>query len=414
MSNSRTIRPYDSGAKTLLHLIGSVDPTMGGPVEALGQLFRVFERNGIRIEVASLDQPDAPFLKDCPFKVHALGRHKGTEQWPTTKVPWVRYRYSRRYPKWLAANLADYRLVILHGLWTHASLGALGPLSRSNRPYFVFTHGALDPWFRRTYPVKHRIKQLFWWAGEGRLLSNARRVLFTSESERRLARGAFLGYRVNETVIRYGIADPPPSADRQQRAFGLAAPRLGDRRYLLFLSRIHPKKGCDLLVRAFAEVAREDPELQLVIAGPDETGWRKALMQTAREAQVDDRIHWPGMLKGDAKWGAFRGCEAFVLPSHQENFGIVVAEALACGKPALISDQVNIWREVDEAGAGVVRPDTLDGTVDLLRAWIGESPAEKQARGIAARRCFLNCFDIRRTSADILGLVREVLDNDAP
>lgn len=395
----------------MLHLIGSVDPSQGGPVEALKQLYRVFAEQGLSLEVATLDQPDAPFLKDLPFKVHALGRPRATERWATTKVPWVRYRYSAKYPKWLEANLSRYRLVIVHGVWTHHSLGAAGPLLRSNKPYFVFTHGALDPWFRKAYPVKHWIKQLFWWVGDGRLLRHARWVLFTTESEKALSRGAFLNYDVREKVVRYGIADPPPRDEAQTAAFEAAAPAVKGKRYLLFLSRIHPKKGCDLLVQAFASIAAEDPDLHLVIAGPDETNWRAALTKMAEAAGVADRIHWPGMLKGDSKWGAFRGCEAFVLPSHQENFGIVVAEALACGKPTIISDQVNIWREIEGCDAGIVRADTLEGTQAALRAWIAKSSGEKQAMGAAARTCFLECFDIKQTSADILGLVREALEH---
>lgn len=413
MKPSEQVETATSQNKMLLHLIGSVDPTMGGPVEALKQLSQVFGKNGINLEVVSLDQPDAPFLVDYPFPIHAVGRPKGTEQWPTTKIPWVRYRFSRSYPRWLRDHLKPYKLIVIHGLWTHTSLGALRPLLGSKKPYFVFTHGALDPWFRKKYPIKHWIKQLFWWAGEGSLLRHARNVLFTTESERLLSRNAFIGYRVNEKVVRYGIADPPPYTTEQKQAFQAALPGLEDRRFLLFLSRIHPKKGCDLLIQAFAAVAREDPDLQLVIAGPDETGWRKALSKIAQEGGVADRIHWPGMLKGDAKWGAFHGCEAFVLPSHQENFGIVVAEALACGKPTLISNQVNIYREIEDAGAGVVRPDTLQGTIDLLRVWIDTPAEDKQAMGLAARACFIQCFDIKQTSADILSLVQEVLKEGA-
>ena len=134
------------------------------------------------------------------------------------------------------------------------------------------------------------------------------------------------------------------------------------RSYLLFLSRIHPKKGCDLLLQAFAKIAPAHPKLHLIMAGPDAVGMRKHLQTIVDQAGLTDRVHWPGMLKGDAKWGAFAVSEAFVLPSHQENFGIAVAEALACGRPVLISDQVNIAPEIEADGCGIVEPDTLEGT----------------------------------------------------
>ena len=144
-------------------------------------------------------------------------------------------------------------------------------------------------------------------------------------------------------------------------------PELKGRKFILFLSRIHPKKGVDLLIQAFARHAKTFPEIDLVIAGPDQTGSKSALQKLARELGVDNRIYWPGMLSGDAKWGAFRSAEFFVLPSHQENFGIVVAEAMALSKPVLITNKVNIWREIEADGAGLVVNDDVEGIAAGLR-----------------------------------------------
>src|SRR6185369_16511419 len=105
------------------------------------------------------------------------------------------------------------------------------------------------------------------------------------------------------------------------------------------------KKGVDLLISAYADVYQSKPASPappaLVIAGPLNSDFADAMQKLAAELSPRDTVFWPGLLSGDAKWGAFHGCEAFVLPSHQENFGIAVAEALACGKPVLISNQVN-------------------------------------------------------------------------
>ena len=149
-----------------------------------------------------------------------------------------------------------------------------------------------------------------------------------------------------EPILRRAIRSC--SARRLRRC----SPRFAAAVFLLFLSRIHEKKGCDLLLRAFAKIAAEYPELYLVVAGPDPMQLESRLRTQADRAGIGHRVYWPGMLQGAAKYGAFRCAEAFVLPSHQENFGIVVAEALACGTPVLISDQVNIWREILESGVG--------------------------------------------------------------
>ena len=115
------------------------------------------------------------------------------------------------------------------------------------------------------------------------------------------------------------------------------------------------------------------------------------------------------MIAGDAKWGAFHGCDAFVLPSHQENFGIVVAEAMACAKPVLISDQVNIWREIAEAQAGLVGPDTVAGTKGSLRRFLALAPAEREAMGRRARAAFEERFEINAAAADLLAVLRAAI-----
>jgi len=147
-------------------------------------------------------------------------------------------------------------------------------------------------------------------------------------------------------VVGYGTSAPTGDAEQQQKLFLRRFPHLRDQRLVLFLSRIHPKKGVDLLIEAFAAVAPMDPRLQLVIAGPDQVGWQAQLQQRAAALGIAERITWPGMLGGDLKWGAFRAAELFCLPSHQENFGVVVAEALACGLPVAIAEHVNISAEV--------------------------------------------------------------------
>jgi len=107
-------------------------------------------------------------------------------------------------------------------------------------------------------------------------------------------------------------------------------------------------------------------------------------------------------LSGDAKWGAFYGCEAFILPSHQENFGIAVVEALACGKPVLISNQVNIWREIESAGGGIVAEDSLAGTRELLKRW---KDVSGNALGFKARQAFEKNFSIDRAAQRMMSVI---------
>jgi glycosyltransferase involved in cell wall biosynthesis len=263
----------------------------------------------------------------------------------------------------------------------------------------------LDPWFKRQYPLKHLKKCLYWPWGEYRVLRDARAVLFTCEEERRLARLSFDRYRVNECVIGYGITEPPADAARMRAAFFERFPQLRDKRLLLFLGRLHPKKGCDLLIEAFAGVAARDPTLHLVMAGPDQDDTQAALMKRVEVLGIGARISWTGMLLDDLKWGAYHAAEAFVLSSHQENFGIAVAEALACSVPVLISNQVNIWREIAADQAGLVAEDTMHGTRELLESWLALSQSERERMKHNARACFRRHFLIHSVAdrlADVL------------
>ena len=374
----------------ILEIIGSVDPEHGGAIEGLIRQSMVRARRGMETHIASLDGPQAPWVLDCPVKTFGLGVGLPNFGGPLRE----RYGYTPRLVPWLRDNVTDYDMVVVNGLWTYASLAARRVLTASAVPYVVFPHGMLDPWFRASDPVKHLAKQMLWPVSEGPLLANAGAVLFTTEAEMARARNAFWPYRVRGRVVGYGTADIEGRPATQKAAFRRAVPALADKPFLLFLGRIHPKKGCDILLEAFAGVAAAHPRLDLVMAGPDQNGWRAALEPAARASGIAERIHWPGMLSGDAKWGALRDCRAFVLPSHQENFGVAVTEALAAARPVLITDKVNICREVEAAGAGMVSGDNAAGVGLMLRDFLSLSADATERMEKAARACFLARFEI--------------------
>jgi glycosyltransferase involved in cell wall biosynthesis len=377
----------------LLQIISSLNPDFGGPPEGAVQICRALRARGIAADLATLDEPDAPW--GCECGVFRLGPSR-----------WGRYGYSDRLLNWLRWNRRKYDAVIVHGLWQYHGFAAWRALSGTGTPYYVFPHGMLDPWFKERYPLKHLKKQLYWPWAEHRVLSGAQAALFTSEEERQLARLSFERYRVTESVVGYGISAPDGDPDRQRAAFLQRFPHLRNTRNLLFLGRLHPKKGCDLLIDAFAKVAHRDPALHLVMAGPDKVNYQPELMSQAARLGLTSRITWTGMITGDLKWGAYHSSEAFVLPSHQENFGISVAEALACRIPVLISNKVNIWREIEAHRAGFVAKDTAQGTEELLHAWLGMEPAERELMGHNGAACFQKHFYIDSAADNLLNTIK--------
>jgi glycosyltransferase involved in cell wall biosynthesis len=384
----------------ILHVMRSFDPAGGGPIEAVRRLARGYREAGHEVELATLDDPDAAYLKDAPLPVHAKGPAKG------------KYGYSPKLLPWLRENLSRFDGVVVNGLWQYHGLAAWRAC-KGRIPYAVFTHGMLDPWFKRTYPMKHLKKWPYWALVEYGLLRDATRVLFTSEAEQRLAAESFWLHRWQGEVVPYGTPGPAGDAEALKAAFYAACPELKGRRLLVYLGRIHPKKGCDLLVEAFGRIAGDDPELNLLVAGPDQVGWVKDLRALAAKLSVAERVYWPGMLTGDAKWGAMYASEAFILPSHQENFGISVAEALACGRPVLISDKINIYEEIEKDGAALIEEDTLDGTARLMRRWLALSADERTRMGLAARRCFETRYDSRRLAGAIITVLAKQPEGDA-
>jgi len=374
-----------------VHLLPSISPQGGGPIEYARVMAEAHTELGHESVFVTIDGADDETVKNFPFEVVLAG--------PARSFVFDMKPFEKATAK--ALRKAD--VAVVHGLWTSASVGGFRALSAAGTPWVTFPHGMLDPYFRKIKPVKHWVKQAYWSLWQGRMLSAASSVLFTCEEERLRAQNAFWGHRRwHEKVVSFCAADQarPESELREGRAqFQQAVPDLVGRDYLLFLSRIHPKKACDTLIEAFAQIAKKAPELDLVIAGPDQTGWRPELEALAARLGIAGRVHWPGMIGGATKSAAFADARAFVLPSHQENFGMVVAEALSLGTPVLISEEVNIWREIVADGAALARPDTLEGTVDMLSTFIGIDEAAMRSR---ARPCYDARFSVASAARDLL------------
>lgn len=387
----------------LLRVIASMDPSYGGPCQGIRNIVPSLEKLGVHNEVASLDDPSATFLGTDSFPIHALGPSKG---------PW---KYSPKLVPWLSENLSRFDVVIIHGLWLYYSFATSKAVrnfrgSEKRPKLFIMPHGMLDPYFQKASDRKLKAIRnwMYWKLVENNVINKADGVFFTCEAELLLAREPFTPYQPKSEInVGYGIQPPPDYTQKMEEAFLKKCPEVEDKPYLLFLSRIHEKKGVDLLIKAYTKIAGEGTP-KLVIAGPGlESPYGKELQVLVSQSEASDSIFFPGMLSGEAKWGAFYGCVAFILPSHQENFGIAVVEALACGKPVLISNQVNIWREIEVAGGGMVADNTLLGTTQLLGRWESLSRDAKLAMSLQARNAYEKNFAIEPAARRIVEAIHE-------
>ena len=204
----------------------------------------------------------------------------------------------------------------------------------------------LDPYFKRAFPVKHFKKQVYWLAREYRVLRDARAVCFTTPIERDAATGTMWPQRWHPAVVSFGTSEPAGDRATQREMFLTRYPALRRAQVLSLPLPYSCEEGMRFAIGGLWASGGDDTDVDLVIAGPDEEGLRPQLEAQAKRLGIERRVHWTGMLEGDLKWGALHAAEAFVLPSHQENFGVAVVEAMACGVPVLISDKVNIWPDI--------------------------------------------------------------------
>ena len=381
----------------LLHVITSIDPKTGGTAEAVIRSSLIMVELGHEIEVASIDsQQCEKHVEHLPWKTHCLGPGSVGS-----------FHYSRLFQQWLIDNVTRFVAVIVHGLWQHTGFAARQACRQKDVPYFVFTHGMLDPWFNTTYPLKKIKKYLYWRWGEYRVLRDAKAILFTCEEERNLARTSFSPYKVHEQVVGLGTSAPEFGLDQALTDFRVQPPKWAQRPYFLFMSRIQEKKGLDLLVAAYADLRSIEPSIpELVIAGPIQ---QQDYADQIHANYDQTGIHWIGTLSGIEKWQALAAAEAMTLVSHQENFGIVIAEALAVGTPVLISNKINIWREIERNGAGLVTNDSIEGARSILEKWLNQSTEERQRMVAATTTTFQEHFEIQRTTQRLITYMQSQL-----
>jgi glycosyltransferase involved in cell wall biosynthesis len=332
----------------ILHVIANLAPRYGGPSKACLEMARAVAARGHEVSIYTTNQ-DGPGELAVPLGQPV--RQGGVElryfpiQSPRfwgTSLPLARA---------LKAGIRTFDLVHLHSLYLFHNLVAGHYCRQCGVPYLIRPHGTLDPYIRgRHRGRKWLLENLF----ENRNLKKAAAIHFTTEEERELA--APFTFRTPGVVAPLGIdlgeLEPWP----EPGAFKAEHPEIGDRKIILFLGRINFKKGLDLLARAFGALNRARGDVHLVIAGPDNDGWGDRIRGWLAAEGVSHRATFTGMLLGREKLAAFRDADLFVLPSYSENFGIAVIEAMACGLPVVISDKVNLWREVAAAGAGKVTP----------------------------------------------------------
>lgn len=365
----------------ILHVIGDLAPVSGGPAKACFEMARAVARRGHRLAIYTTD------FGQAPGAVPAGGApvvRDGVELRHFPLQPPRIWLASWPLRRALLGDVAGFDLVHVHSLYLFHDWAAAAACRRARIPYLVRPHGALDPYIHRRHRAKKAIFDRWF---QDRMLAGAAAIHYTAEEEMRLATPYVHG--APGVVIPNGLDLADYARLPAKGSFRARHPEIGDRRILLFLGRINFKKGLDILAAAVGRLKRED--LHLVIAGPD-GGFLADSKRFVAEAGIESRTSFVGMLQGEAKLAAFTDASLFLLPSYSENFGISVIEAMACGLPVLVSDKVNIWREVLADGAGLAAPCDAAAFANLIAEVVDDVP--RLARmGEAGRQSVARRYD---------------------
>jgi glycosyltransferase involved in cell wall biosynthesis len=360
----------------ILHVIPSLDPATGGPPMIAARLAAGQASLGHDVRMLCHDdparrEPVQRALEAVPFfdrvRVVALPSPTRWERWagPSDRAT-------------VRQAIAEVEAVHLHSIWEAILRIAAVEARRAGKPYYILLNGMLDPWSLQQSALKKRIAM---WMGYRRMFNGAAGLHLGNEDEKQLI--APLGLTPPGHIIPNGVfleeLDPLPAAG----SFYANHPQLDGKPYVLFLSRLHYKKGPDVLADAFVIAAQTNDDVQLVVAGPD-GGARAAFESQVRDLGIADRVHVVGPIYGNDKLAALRDALCFCLPSHQEGFSMAITEALGCGTAVVISEGCH-FPQVATAGAGMVLPRDAKRFGEALIELIND-PGRAKAMGDAGRK----------------------------
>ncbi len=379
VESPRSIPQVSNPARRLrvLQVIASVAEVNGGASTAIWATLKALENRGIDSELVTTNEDGPNRLMSVP-----LGQFIQKEGHRVLFFPSRGDRYTTSWPlaRWLFAHVRDYDLVHVHGLFRFAPVVAGYIAQARGVPYILTPHNTLGRWgMRYRRPL---LKRLSIGLVEGRVLDHARRVHLCSAYELSQAvQVRALGER--SCVFPLGIDPTEEEQARDDDNTAQSLDALVGRPVVLFMSRIHEIKGVDDLLTAFAGIRHTRPDAVLAIAGTGEKALTARLQDRARQLGIADRIHWLGFVVGRRKQELMSLATVFVLPSHSENFGYAVVEALLAGVPAVTTVNVPSGEFVTAADAGVV----YDGSIERLGQGILQvlNMPENQRRSLGAR-----------------------------
>ncbi len=384
-----------TGARWLT-VVSHTDPRYGGLSAAVPQAARTVALEGqLRMSLAAFCAPSEHVVPEG-YKDERLSF------WPVARRPWLQAPSLRRD---FNALVRASDGVHIHGLWEASTAVASRTANRQNKPYVLSAHGMLEPWAL----AQKRWKKLAYAAVfERGIVKRAACLHALTKAEAQQYRS--FGAKGTIAVIPNAVAVP---SDRSPQPFLTAHPHIRGKRLVLFLGRLHPKKGLSLLAEAWALIAREFPEAHLVVAGPDDENTAERLHLQIASARIEGAVTFTGMLGRDMKWSALAASEAFVLPSFSEGLSMSVLEALGAGVPVIVTKNCNM-PEVQEQGAGWEIVAEVSALQAALQTMLRHTPEQNRAMGERGADLIAKRYAPHVVAHAMAEVYRYVLDGTKP
>jgi glycosyltransferase involved in cell wall biosynthesis len=370
----------------ILHVIPSMHPSGGGPPVVVDRVCRELAGLGIETRILTTDlHADGPprTWKDewsCADRIEVCSARGRSP-----------FAFSPELSRRLTREAGNHDLVHLHTLWSHASWSVRRAFRQQGRPYLVMPHGMLDP---HSIGRKRFKKQVYGQFLEFPMLRAAAGIICTHAEEARLANQTCRGLP-DCFVTPLGADEPPDDRETLRGEFLARHPGLRERELVLFLSRLHEKKGLDLLLPAFRLLHQNRPSARLLLVGAGEAAYERQLRQRIQSLGLGELVTLTGNLGGRDKWRAMAASALFALTSYQENFSLVTTDAMRIGLPVVLSRRVNLWNDVVSAGAGLacdLDPEEIASKLEQVL----QDPARSQTMGRAGQRLVDREFSWRR------------------
>ncbi len=397
----------------ILQIIPSISLVYGGPSQMVQGLSSALASQGVEVTVLTTNsngdtgQPPLDVPLDKPVE------QDGYQVRYFRCSPFRRYKFSLDLLRWLSQHASEFDLAHIHALFSPVSTAAATVARYRKLPYILRPLGTLDPADLRK---KRRLKQIYGALLERPNLAGAAGIHFTSTQEAKISER--FGTHAPDLVIPLGVHPPQPPLARGEKEEvipdqGKARSQLGipdDQALVLFMSRIDPKKGLDLLIPALERLMAEELRFHFVLAGanPQDPDYENQIQEQIKASPLASRTTITGFVTGELKAALLQEADLFVLPSYYENFGIAVAEAMVAGTPVVISDQVYIWEEVKAAEAGWVCACEVDALTERLQEALQDA-GERQRRGENAQDYALKNYSWDAIALAMIQAYRQIL-----